>query len=224
MKIIQMLIPTTDKKTRPGIPMNPTYITIHETDNPDKGANALAHARLQERGNDRTASWHFTVDDTQIIQSVPTNEVAYHAGDGHGPGNMESIAIEICVNSGGDFEKAKANAYDLIRYLMKKYNIPLNKVVPHQNWSGKYCPRNILNSGWDKFIAPLIDKPKYPGFPIKLGSSGDIVKTIQRKLGGLVVDGDFGPKTEAAVKHFQKTMNKVVDGIVGPQTWDSLFR
>ena len=39
----------------------------------------------------------------------------------------------------------------------------------------------------------------------------------------LKVDGDFGPKTSAAAKAFQKAMKLVVDGIVGPITWNRLL-
>lgn len=43
------------------------------------------------------------------------------------------------------------------------------------------------------------------------------------KLGyGLVADGIFGAKTEAAVRDFQKKNKLGVDGIVGPQTWTAL--
>jgi len=153
MEIKQKLIPVTLTATRSRIAMNPKWITIHETDNPNKGANALAHAKLQANGNSRTASWHFTVDSDEIYQSIPTNEVAWHAGDSRGPGNMQSIAIEICVNSDGNFEKAKANAAWLVRYLMEKHNISIGNVVQHNHWSGKNCPRNIRAQGWDKFIS-----------------------------------------------------------------------
>ena len=37
------------------------YITIHQTGNTSKGADAGAHARLQANGNSRQASWHYTV-------------------------------------------------------------------------------------------------------------------------------------------------------------------
>jgi N-acetylmuramoyl-L-alanine amidase len=80
MQIKQKLIPTRYKDTRPGIAMNPVYITIHETDNTSAGADAEAHAKLQASGNSRTASWHYTVDDKEIWQSVPDDEVAWHAG------------------------------------------------------------------------------------------------------------------------------------------------
>ena len=53
---------------------------------------------------------------------------------------------------------------------------------------------------------------------LKLGSKGDEVKIVQKKL-GLTVDGVFGPKTEAAVKEFQKKYGVYPDGMVGPKTW-----
>ena len=77
MNIIQRFIPASNTDTRPGIKMVPKYITIHETDNPNPGADAEAHARLQERGNDRSASWHLQIDDHEAIQSIPFNEVAW---------------------------------------------------------------------------------------------------------------------------------------------------
>jgi N-acetylmuramoyl-L-alanine amidase CwlA len=158
VNIIQRLIPA-DKKPKYNVKgkevtfvMVPEYITIHETDNKKKGATADAHARLQVGGNSRQASWHFQVDDKQVIQSLPTNEAAIHAGDGeNGTGNRKSVAIEICVNEDGDFEMAIKNAAELTAALMKDLNIPIHKVVPHQHWSGKNCPRNLL-SRWTEFI------------------------------------------------------------------------
>jgi peptidoglycan hydrolase-like protein with peptidoglycan-binding domain len=51
------------------------------------------------------------------------------------------------------------------------------------------------------------------------GSEGPQVSELQRVLGGgLPVDGDFGPLTDAAVRAFQRGANLTVDGIVGPQT------
>lgn len=51
------------------------------------------------------------------------------------------------------------------------------------------------------------------------GSEGPQVSELQRVLGGgLPVDGDFGPLTDAAVRAFQRSNGLVDDGIVGPQT------
>ena len=56
---------------------------------------------------------------------------------------------------------------------------------------------------------------------IKLGSRGEDVKTLQKKL-NLAVDGIFGPLTQEAVKEFQKNNGLTVDGIVGTNTWNKL--
>jgi hypothetical protein len=53
---------------------------------------------------------------------------------------------------------------------------------------------------------------------LKKGSKGESVKTLQDFL-KIAVDGDFGPKTESAVKSYQKKNGLVVDGVVGPKTW-----
>ncbi|GAB1691264.1 peptidoglycan-binding domain-containing protein [Krasilnikovia sp. M28-CT-15] len=39
----------------------------------------------------------------------------------------------------------------------------------------------------------------------------------------VTVDGDFGPRTETAVRAFQSQKHLTVDGIVGPQTWGALI-
>ena len=141
-----------------GYPMAPKYITIHNTANESKGANAEMHARYLNNGaGGRTVSWHYTVDDHEIIQHLPTNVNGWHAGDGaNGPGNRQSIGIEICENVDGDFEKAVANAIELVQYLMRKHNIGIMNVVPHQRWSGKYCPRKLLTR-WDALIKRIAD-------------------------------------------------------------------
>lgn len=64
----------------------------------------------------------------------------------------------------------------------------------------------------------LISKVRADKPVLKVGSKGEEVKTVQRKVGA-TVDGDFGPLTEAKVKFFQKTHGLPVDGIVGPKTW-----
>ncbi len=57
---------------------------------------------------------------------------------------------------------------------------------------------------------------------LKKGSTGEDVKTLQRKL-NLTEDGDFGYSTEAAVKQWQKEHGLIPDGIVGNKTWNSLI-
>ena len=143
---------------RPGKANSMDYITIHETGNTAKGADAVAHGKYLDSyaGARDLVSWHYTVDDHAIVQHLPDNETSYHAGDGaNGPGNTTSIGIEICVNEGGDFAKAQANAASLVRLLMEEHGITLDYVVQHHHWAGKDCPKTIRATpgGWEKFLA-----------------------------------------------------------------------
>ena len=76
--------------------------------------------------------------------------------------------------------------------------------------------------------------PSYPGTPLRLGSSGEGVLSVQGALNRIArnypaipkiypVDGLFGPGTEEAVKAFQRIFNLNSDGIVGAATWYQLI-
>ena len=57
---------------------------------------------------------------------------------------------------------------------------------------------------------------------LRRGDSGSFVTELQQRLG--MPDGPavFGPKTEAAVRAFQRERSMVPDGIVGPKTWAAI--
>jgi putative chitinase len=57
---------------------------------------------------------------------------------------------------------------------------------------------------------------------LKVGSTGEDVVKLQKKLGVDPV-GKFGPKTEAAVKEWQKANGLEDDGVVGDNTWNKMF-
>jgi peptidoglycan hydrolase-like protein with peptidoglycan-binding domain len=57
---------------------------------------------------------------------------------------------------------------------------------------------------------------------LSFGSEGRQVKLLQEALGGIKVDGVFGPETEAAVRSFQTSRGLTVDGVVGPHTGAAL--
>lgn len=64
---------------------------------------------------------------------------------------------------------------------------------------------------------------QYPAGTYGVGSSGQEVTDLQKKL-GVEADGKFGPKTKAAVEALQKNLGVTVDGIFGPKTkaaWDA---
>ena len=61
---------------------------------------------------------------------------------------------------------------------------------------------------------------------VESGSNGHPIKTLQYLLRAhghsVVVDGSFGPQTDAAVKAFQTSHGQAADGIVSPSTWTAL--
>jgi len=57
---------------------------------------------------------------------------------------------------------------------------------------------------------------------LKVGSTGDDVVKLQKKLGVDPV-GTFGPKTETAVKEWQQANGLTADGLVGDTTWKKMF-
>ena len=79
--------------------------------------------------------------------------------------------------------------------------------------------RSAASTGASRFAAPNV--------VLREGSKGQHVTTLQNRLKALgfnpgAADGDFGPKTEAAVKDFQHKAGLAADGVVGPKTWDAL--
>ena len=64
-------------------------------------------------------------------------------------------------------------------------------------------------------------------YPLRLCDSGEAVRVVQLALRNTVapeleVDGYFGPRTEAAVREFQRSAGLAADGLVGPRTWPAL--
>lgn len=145
----------TGRDNRPGIIIKPTSITIHNTDNSAPGANANAHSRFVRdtgyylhNGKKRQVSWHFTVDDLQVIKQLPLNELAFHAE----AGNRSSLAIEICMNAGIDQAAANERAAKLVAALLYDLRLDVSGIKTHKDWTGKNCP-SLLLSGLPAFKA-----------------------------------------------------------------------
>ena len=171
VKMKEQLVASREHTYGEGNPAN--YITIHETANNAVGADAQAHANLQSNGN--AATWHWQVDDKEAIKSFPHTVRCWHAGDGRGKGNYESIGIEICVNADGDFQKAVQHASELVKKIMQDEGISVSNVVQHNHWSGKDCPANLRNGrdiSWSQFQQMI-------------GGNGQISGRLESKVDGL---------------------------------------
>lgn len=129
-------------------------ICIHETGNRAKGSRADNHARLQANGNSRQASWHWTVDDKEAVQSFTHDYQCWAAGTPQG--NNEAIHIEMCVNEDGDYRKTVQNTAALVAKILKDENLTINDIVQHNFYSGKNCPQIMRSASspvpWSSFI------------------------------------------------------------------------
>ena len=145
---------TTANNRRPVINMIAETITIHNTGNPSSTAKN-ERAWLVSRANTRQASYHIVIDDKDTIECLPLNEVAWHAGDGRGNGNMRSIGIEICES--GDYAKTLDRAAELVAKMLKERNWGTDKLKRHFDWSKKICPRLMYDNGtwkgWNDFVS-----------------------------------------------------------------------
>lgn len=156
VNIVKKIVPESKYGTKCPYSMTPTRIVVHNTANDATARNEIAYMT----NNDYETSFHYAVDDKEIVQGIEENRNAWHASDGNGKGNREGIAIEICYSkSGGDkFIKAEQNAVDLIVDILKRYNWGIDKVTKHQDYTNKYCPHRTLDMGWDRFIKMIETK------------------------------------------------------------------
>ena len=141
--------------------MKAKKIVVHNTANDASAKNEIAYMKR----NDNQVSFHYAVDDKEVVQGIPEDRNAWHAGDGNkGEGNREGLAIEICYSKSGGkkWEKAVDNAATFIAQKLKEKGWGVDKVTKHQDYNGKYCPHRILDEyGWDNFIK-LIDSKLNP--------------------------------------------------------------
>ena len=148
------------------------FIVVHWTANTSKGANAEMHHKFYMNKNNGVSS-HYTTDSNGIIQSVGDSRAAWTVGQatkgtvnvGAKDGtaftdliyNNNTLNIEMCVNSDGDWNRTRKITLELVKNLMKKFNIKATHVVRHHDsqrinnngvlWR-KNCPGNMAGGNW----------------------------------------------------------------------------
>ena len=139
------------------------YIVIHDTGNSGVGANALSHQKYFGRA-DRQSSAHYFVDEDGAIQIIGDSKASWHCGDYNGipkagrkVTNSNSLGIELCINSDGNYQIAYNNLVELVKNLMIKFNIPIQNVVRHFDVSGKRCPGTFFANNWQRWQEFKID-------------------------------------------------------------------
>ena len=131
--------------------MNAEFIVVHNTANDASAKNEIAYMIR----NNNQVSFHYAIDDKEIVQGIPENRNTWNAGDGgNGKGNRKGLSIEICYSkSGGNkFIEAEKLAAKFIASKLKEKGWGIDKVTKHQDYSGKYCPHRTLDMGWQRFL------------------------------------------------------------------------
>ncbi len=137
--------------------MTPEFYVVHNTANDATARNEIAYMKR----NDSSTSFHYAVDNNEIVQGIPENRNAFHAGDGrNGDGNRKGISIEICYSKSGgsQFISAEKRASKFIAQGLFERKWGIDRVKKHQDFSGKYCPHRTLDMGWVRFLDMIEDE------------------------------------------------------------------
>ncbi|MEC1292238.1 N-acetylmuramoyl-L-alanine amidase [Bacillus mojavensis] len=182
--------------------MSAEYITIHNTANDASAANEISYMI----GNTSSTSFHFAVDDKEVIQGLPLNRNAWHTGDGtNGTGNRKSIGVEICYSKSGGpkYEAAEALAISFVAQLLKERGWGIDRVKKHQDWNGKYCPHRILSEGRWEQVKAAIEKELNGGVSAKKASSSAQVYYVKKgdTLSGIAASHGVSVKTLQSFNH-----------------------
>ncbi len=140
--------------SRPGIQSNGiTGIVIHYTANPGSTAQENRdYFNGLQYSHETSASSNFIVGlDGEIIQCVPTWEVAYASNDR----NYDTVSIEVChPDESGKFTDATYRSLvQLTAWLCVKFNLTSEDVIRHYDVTGKNCPKYFVEheDAWGTF-------------------------------------------------------------------------
>ena len=173
MNIVKNLVSQSKYSVKCPYSMTPEFIVVHNTANDASAANEVKYMI----SNNNQVSFHFAVDDKEVVQGLPLDRNAWACGDGaNGKGNRKGIQIEICYSKSGGarFENAEKNAAKFIAQLLKERGWGVDKVKKHQDFSNKYCPHRTLDKGWASFVNMVKDYLNELNKPVQSTQSSSI--------------------------------------------------
>ena len=146
------------------------YIVVHYT--AGDGDTARDNGLYFQRNSNLGASAHWFVDEKNAVLSVPEEFVAWHCGGAAYAHpecrNGNSIGVEICSDKDADglyyfTDDTLETAAELIRQLMKKYGVPIERVIRYYDVTGKECPAPFGGAGYEdwKEFKELVNMKKY---------------------------------------------------------------
>ena len=222
-------------------------VMCHHTGGPRKGImpslHSLIHGRAAEPGLKALAGPLCQLglgrDGTYFVIAAGR---ANHAGTGNWKnltnGNSNFIGIEAQNTGNSDdqpWPAVQMDAYHrgvaaILTHVKrdpifcaghKEYRLPRGKKTdPTFDMNAFRASVAAIMSGTAQppILIPAVEPGKKGRPTLRRGATGTHVEALQKKL-GITGPSIFGPKTEAAVREFQRQNHMVPDGIVGPKTW-----
>lgn len=150
---VQLLTP--NEYSRPCIPTEKmTGIVIHYVGNPGSTAQGNRDYFENLKDTEETyASSNFIVGlEGEIIQCIPTNEIAYCSNER----NINTVSIEVCheTEDGKFNESTYASLVNLTGWLCMYLDVSPKDVIRHYDVTGKICPKYYVENedAWETFI------------------------------------------------------------------------
>lgn len=175
------------------------------------------------------------------------NAIANDVADGHHPwlySNQDQLPAYLQAIKGKGLSPSDRQAWPKAGFYLwladpsgnitaGRWVPPVDPVAVQDEFAGGY-DHSTLYVTLGAQPAPPDPAPQPPGPPQEVfvevmvpqlseGSQGGSVESCQKLVGGLAVDGMFGPLTKQAVEGYQQGHGLTVDGVVGVHTWGSLL-
>ena len=226
------------------------YLILHNTGAPDiaqQRATRGGESQRMKNAKPHYEKWrggpHYWVFESGLIgKGSPLPSTGVHSPSW----NSTSMGVEMVAN----FAPKKDDPYGagaiivdttawLFAQVLNKTGLPIESIKLHKEdpRTTHDCPGSrIVKSefltkvkGYMDAKAPEAPKPVEPkALEAQLTYSRWNKKDVQKLLNfngaKLIVDGDIGPKSKAAIKKYQKASKLKADGVVGPITWASLIK
>lgn len=143
---------------------------------------------------------------------------------GHSGADVVLAQRVVGAVADGDFGPKTATA---ISAWQASHGVPVTGEMDNATWSRMVALKLITSRAPAAAPAPKPSTSQplaaYAGLTLKLWSKGPAVVALQKALGGLSADGEYGPLTQAKVKAYQSTKKLPVTGEVTPAMWQVLM-
>jgi hypothetical protein len=143
--------------------VSPSFITVHEVSGQDPECHEHRFRDLiHSGGGPDHVSYHFVVGPCRVLQLLPLDEVAWHAGDGYfGPGNRDSVAVAVMRGCNSDRSLSSlawlvaeviTNPGRFFANQPRAWDFSAQRVRPHEHWAPGRADNGMTPGDWTSFM------------------------------------------------------------------------